>query len=64
MRVSVILLPLFILGACVDSVGNRAIGGAVAGAVLADVTDNNVATGAVIGGLGGAASCSLPGQNC
>lgn len=53
------------LAACVDSAGNRAIGGAVAGAVIADVTDNNVATGAVIGGLAGAASCSLPGQvNC
>jgi osmotically inducible lipoprotein OsmB len=53
------------VGACVDSAGNRAIGGAVAGAVIADVTDNNVATGAVIGGLAGAASCTLPGQvNC
>ena len=64
MRVSLIVLPLFVLAACVDTLGNRAIGGAVAGAVIADVTDNNVATGAVIGGLGGAASCSLPGQNC
>jgi len=50
------------LAGCVDSPGNRAIGGAVAGAVIADVTDNNVATGAVIGGLAGAASCTIPGQ--
>lgn len=65
MRLSILLLSavaLLSLGACVDSPGNRAIGGAVAGAVIADVTDNNVATGAVIGGLAGAASCTIPGQ--
>lgn len=68
MRLSAVFLSLaavLSLGACVDSPGNRAIGGAVAGAVIADITDNNVATGAVIGGLAGAASCTLPGQvNC
>ncbi len=60
MRLSAVLLSFVAalsVAGCVDSAGNRAIGGAVAGAVLADVTDNSVATGAVIGGLAGAASC-------
>lgn len=65
MRISILLLSVaaaLSVAGCVDSAGNRAIGGAVVGAVLADVTDNNVATGAVIGGLAGAASCTVPGQ--
>lgn len=68
MRIATLVLTVaaaLSVAGCVDSAGNRAIGGAVAGAVIADVTDNNVATGAVIGGLAGAASCTLPGQvNC
>ncbi len=52
------------LAACVDTPGNRALGGAVAGAAVADLTDNSAVTGAVIGGLAGAASCTLPNQGC
>lgn len=65
MRLSALLVSLaaaLSLGACVDSPGNRAIGGAVAGAVIADATGGSAVTGAVIGGLGGAASCTIPGQ--
>ena len=50
------------LSACTDAYGNqrlseteRAVLGAGAGAAIADATDNSVATGAVIGGLVGAA---------
>jgi osmotically inducible lipoprotein OsmB len=39
---------------CMQTDGERALAGAAAGAVIADVTDNNVVTGAAIGGLGGA----------
>jgi hypothetical protein len=52
------------LAGCMATPTERALGGAVAGAVVADVTDNNAVTGAVIGGLAGAASCTLPGQVC
>ena len=51
------------LSACTDPYGNprfseteRAVLGAGAGAAIADATDNSVATGAVLGGLVGAAS--------
>ena len=50
-----IILSLFALplAGCVTNDVQRAAIGAGAGAVLADVTDNNVITGALIGGLAG-----------
>jgi hypothetical protein len=39
----------------------RGLAGAVAGAAIADATDENMVAGAAIGGLLGAASCGLPG---
>lgn len=66
MRKSFLLLPLLVLplAGCMQDPGSRALAGAAAGAVLADATDNNAVTGAVIGGLAGAASCSLPPAQC
>lgn len=58
---AVLTLPL---AGCLDDPGTRALAGAGAGAILADATDNNALTGAVIGGLAGAASCSLPAAQC
>lgn len=65
MRITALLSVLALAGlsaACTPT--ERAASGAVAGAVIADVTDGNALTGAVIGGLAGAASCTLPGQYC
>ncbi|MEZ5913984.1 MAG: hypothetical protein R3D84_18555 [Paracoccaceae bacterium] len=42
------------LSGCLRNDGERAVAGAVAGAVVADVLDENVATGAALGGLAGA----------
>jgi len=49
------------LAGCMQDPGSRGLAGAVAGAVVADATDGNVLNGAVIGGLAGAASCTIPG---
>ncbi|MDW4548048.1 hypothetical protein R5H32_01650 [Defluviimonas sp. D31] len=57
MRVSKVLVGLALmasLAGCMQSDGERALAGAAAGAVIADVTDNNVLTGAAIGAAGGA----------
>ncbi len=47
------------LAGCFNTPGGRAIGGAVAGAAIADITNNDVATGAAIGAIGGAATCGI-----
>lgn len=62
--VALALLSITALAGCMQDPTSRGLAGAVAGAAIADVTDNSVATGAVIGGLAGAASCTLPGQSC
>ena len=49
------------LAGCMQDPGSRAAAGAVAGALVADATEGNVINGAVIGGLAGAASCTIPG---
>lgn len=49
------------LSACLDTPTDRALGGAAAGAILADATDNDVLTGALIGAGLGAVSCGAPG---
>ncbi|MFN3972234.1 MAG: hypothetical protein ACK4GO_16375 [Gemmobacter sp.] len=55
-----ILAPVAVSG-CMATPTERALGGAVAGAVLADATKNDVVTGALIGGAAGAVSCGIPG---
>ena len=49
------------LAGCMQDPGTRGLAGALAGAVVADATDGNLVNGAVIGGLAGAASCTIPG---
>lgn len=49
------------LAGCMATPTERALGGAVAGAVIADATENDVLTGALIGGAAGAVSCGIPG---
>ena len=44
----------FALSACLDTDTERAVAGAAAGAVVADVLDSSVATGAVVGAAAGA----------
>lgn len=66
MRKTLILLSLLTLplAGCMDDPATRGLGGAAAGALLAGATDNNALTGAIIGGLAGAASCTLPAAQC
>ncbi|MGV8950603.1 MAG: hypothetical protein ACOH2M_05820 [Cypionkella sp.] len=66
MRKALILLTVLTmpLAGCLQDPGSRGLAGAATGAALADITDNNALTGAVIGGLAGAASCSLPSSGC
>lgn len=61
MRKTFILLALLTtsLAGCMQDPASRGITGAVAGAALADLTDNNALTGALIGGLAGAATCGV-----
>ena len=61
MRKTIILLALLStpLAGCMQDPATRGITGAVAGAALADLTDNNALTGALIGGLAGAATCGV-----
>lgn len=47
------------LAGCMSTPAQRGVTGAVVGAALADATDNNALTGAVIGGLAGAATCGI-----
>ena len=51
-----ITLPL---AGCLQDPASRGLAGAAGGALIADAFDGNVLTGAVIGGLAGAASCSV-----
>lgn len=66
MRKTILLIALLStpLAGCMQDPASRGLAGAAAGAALADLTDNNALTGAVIGGLAGAASCSLPAAQC
>lgn len=49
------------LAGCMQDPGTRGLAGAVLGAAVADSTGGNLANGALIGGLAGAASCTIPG---
>jgi uncharacterized membrane protein AbrB (regulator of aidB expression) len=52
-RPILVLLLVPFVAACMETDGERALAGAAAGALIADATDNDVVTGAAIGGLGG-----------
>ncbi|NEY91453.1 hypothetical protein [Tabrizicola oligotrophica] len=49
------------LAACMQDPGSRGLAGAALGAAIADSNDDNLLTGAAIGGLAGVASCQIPG---
>jgi osmotically inducible lipoprotein OsmB len=55
-----VLAPLAVAG-CMSTPTERGLGGAVAGAVIADATKSDVLTGALIGGAAGVISCGIPG---
>ena len=61
MRKSLVVFTLLTLplAGCMQDPASRGAAGAVAGAVIADATENNVLTGALIGGLAGAATCGI-----
>ena len=62
MRIKTLLLAataVSSLAGCLQDPASRGLAGAAAGAILADATDNNAITGAVIGGLAGAATCGV-----
>ena len=61
MQKSLILVALLTLplAGCMQDPASRGLAGAAAGAAIADITDNNAVTGAVIGGLAGAATCGV-----
>jgi osmotically inducible lipoprotein OsmB len=53
------------LAGCLQDPATRGVGGALAGAVIADALDENIIAGAAVGAVGGAGSCYLPGAlNC
>jgi osmotically inducible lipoprotein OsmB len=56
-----VLGTLFILSlaGCMQDPATRGLAGAGAGVLLADALDTNIATGAVIGGLAGVATCGI-----
>lgn len=56
-----LLVPMLFLplAGCMQDPLSRGAGGAVAGAVIADATGGSALTGAVIGGLAGAATCGV-----
>lgn len=63
MRRYLILLALATttLAGCMQTPTERGMAGALAGAAIADATDENMVAGAALGALAGAASCGLPG---
>lgn len=56
-----LLVPLLLapLAGCMQDPYSRGAGGAVAGALLADATDQNMVAGAALGALAGAATCGV-----
>ena len=61
MRKSLIVFALLStsLAGCMQDPASRGMAGAAAGALVADATDSNMLTGAVIGGLAGVATCGI-----
>lgn len=54
--VALLTLPL---AGCMQDPASRGIGGAVAGAAVADMLDQNMVAGAALGALAGAATCGV-----
>ncbi len=48
----------------INNAAVRTVGGAAAGALVADATGGGKTQGALIGALAGGGSCVIPGQNC
>lgn len=61
MRKSLLFIALVTapLAGCMQDPASRGLAGAAAGALLADATDNNALTGALVGGLAGVATCGI-----
>ena len=61
MRKSLVVFTLLStsLAGCMQDPASRGMAGAAAGALVADATDGNLLTGAVIGGLAGVATCGI-----
>ncbi|MBP9048852.1 MAG: hypothetical protein IT543_04110 [Tabrizicola sp.] len=61
MRKSLVVFTLLStsLAGCMQDPASRGMAGAAAGALVADATDSNMLTGAVIGGLAGVATCGI-----
>jgi osmotically inducible lipoprotein OsmB len=61
MRKSLIVFALLstALAGCMQDPTSRGVAGAAAGAIVADATDGNLFTGALIGGLAGVATCGI-----
>ena len=47
------------LAGCMQDPASRGLAGSAAGAVVADATENDMLTGALIGGLAGVATCGI-----
>ena len=60
-KIIVLLLVATPLAGCLQDPGSRGLAGAVVGAAIADNQDTKIVNGAIIGGLAGVASCSIPG---
>jgi hypothetical protein len=52
-KIAALAVVAMSLSGCLDSDAERGLAGAAAGAVVADATENDVLTGALIGGAGG-----------
>lgn len=61
MRKSLIVFAILStsVAGCMQDPASRGAAGAAAGVVIADATDGNLLTGAVIGGLAGVATCGV-----
>lgn len=58
----VLAMVTFIAGCEGQSQTERALAGGLAGGLIGSATDNNVATSAAVGALGGMASCGIVGM--
>ncbi|MFN3936934.1 MAG: hypothetical protein ACK4KW_05080 [Gemmobacter sp.] len=59
--VAAALVAVTMLAGCFNSPVERTVGGALAGAVVADATGGSKTRGALIGAVAGGVSCGIPG---
>jgi osmotically inducible lipoprotein OsmB len=61
MRKSLVIFALLStsLSGCMQDPASRGLAGAAAGALVADALDENMVSGAALGGLAGAATCGI-----